>query len=438
MSAQRVFVPAPPFPPAYGGAAAIALGLGLFGGFLTGLYALGAPAFGWPASVYLALVQAHGQVQILGFAGLVIVSVGGLLLPGFWRAKLANPGALVTAGWLIGLGLLAQLIGQPLAASPFRTALLVVAALLPLIGFAWAGRQILGARPKSAGRPAAWELVVMIGAVSLAASLVLRAVSLLALAQSGLPADFGLAHQLLVPLELDGFLLAATVGVQVRLLPHLARTRPDTGMVQTAGIGGLALGIVLRALGIGLALPEVAAVGLWLTALAALALFWALGLGRRGVPPTVQAPATLLPGRTRIVLRVAWAGLLVGLFGRASGLLPPDAATHAFTTVYLVPLILVVGIRMLPRVSAYPIRYAGWCGALVWVGLLAGALRAASAVIGGPLGAQVGWLGGAVLTVVVGIFVALAWSPWGVPTGVPRPPEIIQIERKSTASRPMP
>ena len=46
MMAQRVFVPAPPFPPAYGRAATIALGLGLFGGFVTGLYALGVPAFG--------------------------------------------------------------------------------------------------------------------------------------------------------------------------------------------------------------------------------------------------------------------------------------------------------------------------------------------------------------------------------------------------------
>jgi hypothetical protein len=427
MSAQRVFVPPPPFPPAYGGAAAIALGLGLFGGFLTGLYALGAPAFGWPATAYLALVQAHGQIQILGFAGLLIVGVGGLLLPGFWRAKLANPGALSAAGWLVG---------QPWEAGPLRTGLLALAAVLPPLGFAWAGRQMFGARPQNAGKPAAWELLLLVGAISLISALVLRAISLLVLAQNGLPADFGLAHQLLVPLELDGFLLAATIGVQLRLLPHLARTRPDTGMVQTIGIGALVLGLLVRAIGVGLAQLEAVTVGLWLTAGGALALFWATGLGRPGIPPTVQAPATLLPGRTRIVLRVAWVGLLVGLFGRASGLLPPDAANHAFTTVYLVPLILVVGIRMLPRVSAYPIRYPAWCGALVWAGLVGGVLRSVSAVIGGALGAQIGWLGGSVLTVAVLIFMALAWSPWGVPTGVPRPPEIIQIERKPPPSRP--
>jgi hypothetical protein len=261
---------------------------------------------------------------------------------------------------------------------------------------------------------------------------------LLTLAWNGQPADYGVAHQLLVALELDGFLLAATIGVQLRLLPPLARTRPVTGWVQTVGIGGLALAVLLRMAGIGLVLPDVAVVGSWLSVLAVLALFWATGLGRHGIPPTVQAEATLLPGRTRIVLRVAWAGLLASVLGRASGLLPGDTVTHAFTTVYLVPLILVVGVRMLPRISAYPIRFPVACGALVWAGLLAGVLRAFGSTIGGPLGAQVGWLGGGVLTTVLLVFVALAWSPWGVPTGVPRTPEIMQIEvpKKSTSAAP--
>lgn len=426
--AQRMFVPAPPLPPAYGRAATIALGLGLFGGFVTGLYALGVPAFGWPAGMYGPLVQAHGQIQMLGFAGLLIVGVGGLLLPGFWRAKLANPGALSTAGWLVGIGLLAQLLGQPWDMGIVRALLLVVAAVLPPLGFLWAGRHLLSARPKSAGRPAPWEQLLLLAAASMLGALLLRAVSLLTLAANGLPADYGVTHQLLLALELDGFLLAATIGVQLRLLPPLARTRPVTGWVQAVGISALSLALIARTLGLGLVLPEVTVVGNWLSVLAVLALFWSTGLGRHGIPPTVQAAATLLPGRTRVVLRAAWAGLLVSVLGRATGLLPADSVTHAFTTVYLVPLILVVGIRMLPRVSAYPIRFPTLCGALILAGLAGGVLRAAGSVVGGPLGAQIGWLGGGVLTTALLIFVALAWSPWGVPTGVPRTPEVAQIE----------
>src|SRR5215218_8087285 len=132
---QPLFVPGPPFPRAYGLTAAMALGLGLAGGFAAGLYALGALAFGWPAASYASLVQAHGQVQTLGLAGLLIVGVGGILLPGFWRVKLTHPGAVPLGAGLVSLGLLAQLIGQPLAPGMGRPALLVVAALLPIMGF---------------------------------------------------------------------------------------------------------------------------------------------------------------------------------------------------------------------------------------------------------------------------------------------------------------
>src|SRR5687767_8882060 len=127
-AAQRVFVPGPPFPKVYGPTAAMALGLGLFGGFAMGLYALGALAFGWPTGSYAPLVQAHGQVQIFGLAGLLILGVGALLLPGFWRVKLQRPQVISYGGGLVGLGLIAQLIGQPLETGLVRQALLAIAA----------------------------------------------------------------------------------------------------------------------------------------------------------------------------------------------------------------------------------------------------------------------------------------------------------------------
>jgi hypothetical protein len=111
------------------------------------------------------------------------------------------------------------------------------------------------------------------------------------------------------------------------------------------------------------------------------------------------------------------------LVGQAAGVLPPDTATHLLTTVYLVPLILVVGIRMLPRVSAYPIRYPRLCGALVWCSLLGGVLRACGSLLGSPIGWQVAWIGGCLVMLAVLVFAAMAWSPWGVPTGAPRLPE---------------
>jgi hypothetical protein len=424
--ARRVFVAAPPSPAVYGPTAAMALGLGLFGGFAAGLYALGGLAFGWPAGRYAPLVQAHGQVQILGLAGLLIVGVGGLLLPGFWRTRLARPNVISYGGGLVGLGLLAQLVGQPLELGRIRPVLLAVAAILPMAGFAWASSELLRPRLRRPDRPAAWEALLMVGACALVAALLLRTALLLDLARSGsgAPASYGLVHQALIAVELDGFVLAATIGVQLRLLPTLARTRPAAGRVERLGIAALALAVVLRLAGIGVQLPGLVELGNGLAAGAAIALFWATGLWRAGLPPTVQAPATLLPGRTRQVLRVAWAGLLVGMIGRATGLLSADAATHALTSVYLIPLILVVGIRMLPRVSAYPVRFPKLSGALVWAGLLGGILRAFGGLLGNQAGWQLAWLGGSLVTVALLVFAALAWSPWGVPTGVPREPEV--------------
>jgi hypothetical protein len=480
--AQPLFVPGPPFPKPYGVTAAVALGLGLGAGFVAGLYALGGLAWGWPAASYAPLVQAHGQVQTLGLAGLLILGVGGILLPGFWRVKLTRPGAIPLGGGVAGLGLLMQVIGQPLAPSAVRTGLLLLAAVLPIVGFGWGGAALVWPRVRRAsgpatGRPpapgratsrpagqsagstaapaagataapaagttgglAAWETLALLGALSLVAALVLRALVLVDLALSGLPASYGLDHQILVLLEIDGFLLAATTGIQLRLLPSLARTRPVTGRPEYLGIGLLALGLLARAAGLastGVA-PSLAALndaGTWLIALAVVALFWATGLGRRGLPRTVLAPATLLPGRTRQVLRVTWGALIVGELGRALGLLGPDLATHAFTAAYLMPLVLVVGLRMLPRVSAYPVRFPKLCGTLIWAGVLGGLLRAFGELVAGPPGWQLAWLGGSLLTLALLVFAALVWSPWGVPTGAPRTPEVVAAYRAQTPRR---
>jgi hypothetical protein len=418
--AQRAFLPAPPFPAVYGTTAALALGLGLIGGFTVGLYALGSLAFGWPATRYAPLVQAHGQVQTLGLAGLLIVGVGGLLLPGFWRVKLAHPNVISSGGGLVGLGLIAQLIGQPLESGLVRDVLLGFAAVLPVAGFLWAGSELVGPRLRQRSRPAVWESILLVAACSPVAPLLLRAIYQFELAWTGAPASYGLVHQALIALEVDGFLLAATVGVQLRLLPSLARTRPVKGLVEHAGGVALALAVVLRLVGIGSVLLQVVDIANWLAMLAVAALFWATGLWRGGIAPTVQAPAALLPGRTRQVLRVAWAGLLLGYLGRAAGLLSADASTHAFTSVFLVPLILVVGIRMLPRVSAYPIRFPRLCGALIWAGLLGGILRAFGGALGAPAGWQLAWLGASLLTAALLIeSFECDQNPWGIQTGCP-------------------
>src|SRR5581483_5563360 len=416
-----LFTPAPPLPRGYGRTAAVALGIGLFGGFVAGLYALGMLAFGWPAGRFAAVVQAHGQAQTLGLAGLLILGVGAILLPGFWSAKLAHPERIPRAALLVGVGLAAQLIGQPLEPGLLRALLLALAALLPPVGFLWAGLELTRPRLQRAGRPAPWEGLLLLAAETLALALLVRLALLLSLALSGSPAQASPLHQAVLVLELDGFVLGATLGVQLRLLPALARTGPAPGWAARPGLALLVLAVHLRALAATSADQLPAALGDWLLVAALLALFLATGLPRPGLAP---------PGQTRWVLRVAWAGLLVGAIGRATGVLPEDTARHALTSVYLLPLVLVVGVRLLPRVSAYPIRFPRLSGALVWAGLLGGTLRAFAGLFLGQLGWQIAWVGGLLLALAMLVFALLAWSPWGVPRGIPRDPEVYRQQAR--------
>ncbi len=418
------FGPSPPVPRAYGLTAAIALTVGLFGGFLAGLYVLGVYAFGWPAERVLPLVQAHGQAQVLGFSGLLIVGVAGILLPGFWSVRLAHPGRIPAGGLLVGLGLAAQLIGQPFLDGAPRLTVLMLAALLPPAGFVWAGLELGRTRLKRPGGIVLWEALLLLAAASLLLALTLRAALLLEMARGGGPAALGASYSALLTLELDGFLLAATIGVQLRLLPSLARTASAPAWAAPLGAALLAAAVACRALSPLLVSVTLGTIGAWLLLGGGAILFLASGLLQRGIPPVVQAPATRLPGRTRWVLRAAWLGLLLGLAGRAGGMLSEDAARHALTSVYLIPLALVVGVRLLPRVSAYPIRFTRLTGAMLWLGLLGGALRAFGGQLGAPLGWQLAWAGGLTLTLVVLLFALLAWSPWGVPRGQPRQPEV--------------
>src|SRR4029079_12958449 len=102
-----------------------------------------------------------------------------------------------------------------------------------------------------------------------------------------------------------GFIFPATVAIQLRLLPTLARTRPVNRWAAPCGIVALVLAVCGRLAGIGLDVPPFASAALWLQSVGLGALFWATGLWRAGLAPTMQAPATVLPGRTRQVLRVA-------------------------------------------------------------------------------------------------------------------------------------
>ncbi len=91
-----------------------ALAAAILGGFAIATYLSLAIGLGLPLGrVYPALIQTHGHVQLLGWAGLFIIGVSVHFIPRLASVPIARPGWLAWLFWLIAAGLLLRGIGQP-------------------------------------------------------------------------------------------------------------------------------------------------------------------------------------------------------------------------------------------------------------------------------------------------------------------------------------
>src|SRR5919204_777804 len=154
----------------------LALGLALLPGLGTGLLLVlvaGAHlplAIAWPQ-----LAQAHGQIQTLGFVLPFIVAVGLQLFPRFLGSPLTHAQRAAWGCNVLAVALVARLVGQPLAPSAARVALLALAAAGVPLGALLAGSAFHGLRrPTSVPNTApsgAWRRFVLIGGLSLGVAL---------------------------------------------------------------------------------------------------------------------------------------------------------------------------------------------------------------------------------------------------------------------------
>src|SRR6185295_3033438 len=102
--------------------ARISLVLDSVAGFGLDLVLLLPVAFRLPVELrWLPLVQVHGQVQTLGFAGLFIFAVGTILFPRFLGVPSWNAGRAARGGLLLAAGVTLRALSQPLEPSPFRS-----------------------------------------------------------------------------------------------------------------------------------------------------------------------------------------------------------------------------------------------------------------------------------------------------------------------------
>lgn len=418
-----------------------ALTLGVVGGFamaatLTTTYALGLVNGPW----WLGLAQAHGHLQLYGWAGLFALSVALHFVPRLRGEALALQRYVP---WIFGAlvaGLVLRGIAQPLAAASssafWRVALVLSGALelAALLGAVTALGLTLFGRPGMRQRSALWGVAPLIGGafLSLGLSSVVNFANTITLAY---PSAAGVipytGDQANVTLGLFGFLVPLALGMSARTLPMYAGLEPFPRRIlwPLAGLWytGLAFSLISLATAVG-----------WLGALGDLLMGAALmvfiggfirALALRGrLPKKVAALAPAPRARERdyraqithdrgsygpfvaiVASSYLWAllaGILLAVNGIAGlfGVTPvsPDAIRHSLALGFVALLICGIAPRMLPGFSGGRILSAGLVWATLWLGDSAALLRV-GALLATPALAGLGSAGATTVNILFGL-----------------------------------
>jgi hypothetical protein len=186
------------------------------------------------------LIQSHGQVQLLGFAGLYVMGMSLRLAPRFSGAKVAFAGLVPVILWLVVLSLVLRSVLMPWLYGDAHDAAFIASAFGLLIASACFLMVIFCTVSIDATRVDSSSLTFVLGAVLLFAGLMIAtfaAIRAIAGGMRGLPY---LADNAVLQLELSGFLLSFILGVSSRALPAmvgLSRSRTSTKVAVVALTG---------------------------------------------------------------------------------------------------------------------------------------------------------------------------------------------------------
>lgn len=366
------------------------LGVATTAGFGLGGALFAVTALGWPIGRWWpAAAQAHGHVQLFGWAGLMVLGVGFHFLPRLAGGpRIPTRAARVVLGLLL-TGLVARVLFQPsLAATPTGPMApvlgggLVASGALELAGATLAlGLLVRTMRAVSAVRPIAdFRSVLPFFAIAFAAFWLALGANLAGLAGAASAGNALVPHavdRLTTQLGFHGFLVPVSVAMSARTFPLYLRTRPPKSGPLRFGLALLLAGLALRIAGeVGTA-PTIGGLGALAQAAALGAFVLALGVfaPRRPLPRRPVRPLTdpiQLHALTAYLWLLVAAALLAqsGMAAAAAGAtaVRSDAEWHALGAGFVTLLILGVGAHLLPGFARRPVRGQG----LIWLTLVLG------------------------------------------------------------------
>lgn len=366
------------WPPFFRASLALALTAGFaLGGALFAAGALELPVGRW----WVAAAQAHGHLQLFGWAGLLVFGVGFHFLPRLRGVPLAHPARARAVLWLLLAGLILRGVAQPALALgiPARGvphAALLVAAALELLGITVALDVLV--RTLRSGAPlaarAGLRTILPLLGVAFGACWLALAVNLLgaiAALRAGDAIIAGRYDRAVVLLALYGFLLPIGVGMSARLFPlYFSTPTPRWGWLR-AGLGCGGVGLALRLLAESSGAPRIAPVGQLFLAVGVALFIVALGIfGRLQPRPRQSARAVSDPVYWHALSAYLWlagAGALqvwdvAGTLAIVPTRPPLDAEIHLLGAGFVTHLILGVGPRLLSGFARRALRREalGW------------------------------------------------------------------------------
>ena len=425
--------------------------LGATAGFTLGFALLGAIVLGRADDLpWAALVQVHGQVQVVGFVGLFVLGTAAQLLPGFLARPLTRRGLVIRGGSLIAGALLLRAVAQPLDPSLLRSVGLWLAAVAEVGGVGLCLYRYADLVRRTVQPPDLWRHLAMIGFGFLGLSVLLNlvATAFLATGRAVVPDSL---DEALVHLELAGFVVFVVFGVSRKVLPRFLLLQPPRDAWLRRGAGCYLVGVILVSAGYLLgAVPTAPTlgrafliVGTWPQLVGVLLFLHGLNLYRPPARPS-GAPNVTDPVRRWSRLAFAWLVVANGLAvvwatraflgGPLATFFETTAARHAFAQGFVLTIVVALGSRVLPSYSAWAIRRPRLIEALISAITLGAALRVAGELVtawGGLAGEAVAGAGGAFAVVAFGVFAVAVFATIGRTPGTGRQ---TQQTRGSTGS----
>jgi uncharacterized protein involved in response to NO len=323
--------------------------------------------------------------------------------------------------------------GQLLEPSPLRVAGLVGSGLLTLLGPLLFARAMVRGCRASVQPFGVWHLAMGIGFGSLLAALALNLWAMLRLAFEGLEVVPTGLDELIIHLELRGFVVGVGLAVSLKVLPQFLILRPPRAAAFALLLPGYAVGLTLGALGwLSLQLwpterpfwALLRATGDFLALLALVGFVLALRLYE---PAARESGRPHITNPIRLWIRLAYAWLLVAtalfaafnlresLGGAPAGFTELSAARHALTMGFLMTLLVGMASRILPGYSGWALqrpRFLAWTIGLLSAGALLRVGGELSGGYGGIFGPITG-LGGALGVAGFVLFAASLWPALG-------------------------